>query len=348
MSQQREPGARQALRDSFLTGFVQMLSIDPEWMHQYGEVFDWWAYRLRQRIEMGELQDSRGHQVARLAIRTRLTRPLNPVPSLLAAIAAMNQDATLFAWIWDVHTACVELVSTLDIHETAVPYCARLAATASALQVAAAEAAYDGGWANLSAEDFALSGHPVNGRREEPDEILSLADTFRYQVPTDIGDRLGANSLATIAHLQQVGVQASEGTQSFVAEFPCLGSEPAMTVMMEGGPVQTALHICEPDDHVALGPVLCRTLHLPMQPPELSAYVLNDINVRQLSAPPGLHNLGAWTEGPEGLQHLSQMPLVLHDQGLMITLAFTTAVIAQFAGDWLKEESAQYKAHHSQ
>jgi hypothetical protein len=271
----------------------QGMGIDERWSVRQAREFTWWGHELAQRVSVDRARRSHGHRLFRIRARTDVLRnvPGDPTDKL----ADLNKLATLSALVWDPVTRRVGLACTAYVHAGVQEWLPRVLLGAIGLQAADAErkapalARWLGGEPDTSA-------HPTEGRRPDPDEMLSIVEAFYVPAGRQPSPFQEADFDEALTLPPQPWVLASGGGPRLTAEFPFTGTSPAGF----GPGLETALLTASAEEpHPALGSGAVIRLILPT---ELSSRRAAELAVAMNAAEAAewtvCHLLGAWSTGP--------------------------------------------------
>jgi hypothetical protein len=200
----------------------EQLRIDPEWMIETPKGLTWWPGRHAQHIEVLSRETGPDGDVADyVGIRTDFLRNCQSNPRLNAGINLIMKNATMSGPVFDKHTGEVSLCSIVRVHEGIREWMAPLLSVAAMLQVLEAQNLAPM-VADLAGVESAESGHPENGTREEPDELVGGFSGLLEE--TGAGDsRWGAAEFQSALNQYMQGppaLMASGGGAGLTVEFP--------------------------------------------------------------------------------------------------------------------------------
>lgn len=308
----------------------ESMAIDPEWSVVSPRRFEWWGHRLRQVVSATPAVDSGGLALCRLSARTDVARGLTLTGRLEEALAALNMAAAMNALVLDREDRRLFLSCHMVVHREIAGWAAPLFMSAVATQ--AAEAHLQAGpLSTLLGCEPDESAHPVSGSREEPDEMLSVAETLFAPAGRE-PSRFPASELDEIAEDEagpSVFSNASDGR--LTAEFPFHGATPAMlTVGREGGPETALFTVSVREEHPRYGSGCLMLLRLPVS--GFDGPAANDLNRADADTAP-TYGFGAWCVENGTPVHALFLPSAVYRPGLMKAMTLGACGHATWARD---------------
>lgn len=263
-----------------------------------------------------------GLDVVRITASTELLRKMPEKRDASRKVAELNLYATLNAYVWDPTQRTLSLACSVHVHDENAEFKFPLLVGAVALQAADADTRVDFLASTFRARP-AESGHPQNGPRPEPDDMLNVAQVFAYEGRSP--SRLRGGDYGDAAEsLFSLGVLASSDDSGLTAEVPFRGDRPAILMAMEGSkaaPETALLQVCN-QRHPLLGSGAFMVLRLPLSVPRvLAAAVATRLNIAEAGQEfVGADFVGGWCVAPTGeptfvtfLPTLVQRPHLLTD-----------------------------------
>ena len=202
--------------------YREQLQVDEQWSVRTERGFTWWAYENAQTIEILREETGPDGQVGHLiAVRTEMVTDFDLTE---AALTALNHGplrlASMSGPVYDAETRTLSLRSLGRVHEETAAWMGVLLGAAAVTQLAEARM-LGKGLAEAVGARPAVSGHPQNGMRSEPDQMLSAAQVLvrEGQAPCQWPE---ADFTAAVDQFmrQPPAVLASAGGQAFTVEFP--------------------------------------------------------------------------------------------------------------------------------
>lgn len=279
--------------DRTLDFLVDRLNIDPEWLVREGPSLTWWAGPLAQRVWAASPRDEHGVTLIPLHIETDLLRRVPAGTETVERLAGINRLSTLSAYVADATGTRVRLHASVSLTPDNWPLARLLALHAAALQVADAHAEV-APLADVFGGEADATGHPQHGRRETPDEMVTV--TSVYQERGEGASPWTAKEMAALLQLDpRPWLLASSHATGLQATLP-FGSDPRVTTQLE----------CDASvRHPALGSGLQLRLVLPGRH---GAATVQRLNAAEIDGPDA-HQIGAWALDDEGrLQYGTFLP----------------------------------------
>lgn len=200
----------------------EQLRIDPEWMIETPKGLTWWPGRHAQHIEVvGRETASNGDVADYVRIRTDFLRNCQLNSRLNVGIELIMKNCTMAGPVFDKQSGELSLCSVVRVHEGIWGWMAPLLSVAAMLQILEAQ-----NLAPMVAEragvESAESGHPENGIREEPDELIGgFAATLEGAGAEESRWRAPEFQSAVDLYMQQApALLASSGGAGLTVEFP--------------------------------------------------------------------------------------------------------------------------------
>lgn len=316
-----------------VSALADALQVDADWTVREDRGFSWWGHRLRQRVWADPVRESHGEQIVHVHAKTDVLVDVEPSHVVLSELAQLNELADLSALILEPGLGRVSMQSNAYLH-AGNRWILHDLKSSVALQAAESAAVGDELQKRIGGR-VAESGHPISGRRAEPDNMLEVGAVFRRQGSRPTGFVRGDFSEAAREAASFV-VIATYDESALAAEIPYRGRRPVTLDHEVSGPVerrlltdalievgrkqrvgapaahstiwlaatsteptltQTALlQIRSAEPHPALGRGLVTLLWLPAKPEGVDAARLaNQLNVREATEWTEAHLLGAWS-----------------------------------------------------
>jgi hypothetical protein len=293
---------------AILNFIIDGLQIDDDWFEWGGRGFRWWAGLLAQRIAFSPRRDLHGVAVSTLHIDTDLIAGVPLTVTTWERLAGVNRFATLSAYVADVPARTISLHASVAVTSDNWMMARALALHAAALQVADAHAEA-AELASAFGGSVGASGHPIRGRRDMPDEMLGILDSYqqRGQEPSP----LTTEEIAQLVHLEpRPWLLAVNEPDRLIADLAFAAGRPAR------------IEVDRSVKHPALGSGVQVRLAIPVESDAAIAQRLNAEEVRQ----PDAHQLGAWCLDPEhGVAFVSFIPSAACMPNLLPALVYHAA-----------------------
>lgn len=155
--------------------YRESLHVDDAWSVRDAKGFSWWANQNAQRIEViGSETNPAGERAWFVRVRTELLRELQLTDQAVAHINDyMMGWPSLSGPVYDKETCTLHLSSVLPIHDGNRDWAQSLLSLAALLQIEEAQLIGPRAVDAFGAV-FAVSGHPQNGLRSQPDELAHI------------------------------------------------------------------------------------------------------------------------------------------------------------------------------
>jgi len=149
------------------------LRVDEEWSVKLPQGFIWWPDQNAQRIDIigAEFSDRAEEETFFIRVKTELLRDVELNEKCLLIIDALMGHASMSGPVYDASTGVLSLCSLVRIYESIRPWMGHLISMAAVLQMTEARA-MGPELADMTPATFATSGHPKNGIRPAPDELV--------------------------------------------------------------------------------------------------------------------------------------------------------------------------------
>ena len=287
--------------------------VDDEWCTWEARGFSWWGYHHRQRVWSEPGRDDDGIVIYRVCAETDIAHGVSSAAQTSAVLSNINRYAPLDALILDAERERVVLHTSVYAHEATAKWLASLLSLSAILQPVRAAGVFNVLREALGTE-LDTSPHPDSGWREEPDEMMGVADTL--YIPHGEGDSAWSESdefEEVTAFLNTGNCFASGDRDGLTAEFP-FGSERT-----------SMLRAFSNERHPWLGSGLLLQLHLPLNQSSEDAVELAG-HLNQLERRGGVmaHSLGSWTTDPDSGSYpvyVTFVPTLLYSRGMLQNLA---------------------------
>ncbi|MGB3896146.1 MAG: hypothetical protein WA942_18090 [Mycolicibacter sinensis] len=289
----------------FVSRLHQTLGVDERWTVRHRRGFTWWGYWLAQYVEAGPVFESDGLDYCLVRIRTTIARDVSSAADPAGVLARLNRDATLSALIWNPHAGTIiecatALVTTVNVEQ--------LCETLRTVAVLQCDSAHRRALSIARACDarIAVSAHPNNGERTDPDPLLVLARDEIVKAGAEPSRFAGALGNALGGLSSAITCSAGVGHTRLRCEVPYSGDTSVGTTQWATSPAgndpQTALvRIFADQPHQQIGNGALSLLHLPVALGSSGAAVLtNHLNAVAAHGGVGAPLLGSWCANPVG------------------------------------------------
>ena len=322
------------LGPELLDWYRETCQMDAPWLVRDGRSLTWWPYAFRQTVTAAQPRHSSGADITRVVAVTPISAGAPEDAPIEAILFGANVQASYSAMIFDPEHRAFFTGMAACFHEGNERWLRSIFAVGGVLQVAVPHGLEQAAFEMLGTPD--LAGHPVSGRRPEPDDIIGVVNAVqaRGHEPNPIGPV--AYALAA-SRLVELGIAARAEGESIVVVLPAEHLDGGFTVVVNNA------------EHPGFGNGLFVMQVAPSIPEVVSlAMFANDLNRRELLEPVDTHALGAWLQGPEGeLNHVAFITadmLALAGQGqaaLIANLVFNEMTRARWLDDaWMAGPTA--------
>ena len=309
--------------------YREQLQVDEQWSVRTGQGFTWWADQNAQTIEiLGEEVGPEGEMGYVISVRTDLLRDLELSEDALSQLNdGPMRFAALSAPVYDHDERTLSLYSLARVHEQNADWMGPVLGSAAVLQIAEARLLGPALAEALGAE-AALSGHPQNGLRPEPDQLIYAVSVFLEEGKAPCRWPEAEFTAAVNEFMMQPpSIGATGGGQGLTVEFP-FGERSSLCQMMgtQAHPLYgNGLFILQRFPFVA---------DTPAEGIEL-ALTLNGAEFTQNATG---YAFGSYVYDSDILCFTAFIPNALHRQVALPNLYFACAARALAMSVWLLEE----------
>lgn len=202
--------------------YREQLQVDEQWSVRTEHGFTWWADHNAQTIEIiGEQTGPDGQTGYLIEVRTEMVADLDlSADGMLELNEGPMRCAALSGPVYNPQTRTLSLCSLGRVHEEIAGWMGVMLGSAAVTQVAEARILGPDLAAALGGEP-AVSGHPQNGLRPEPDEMAYAVQVFVEEGRAGCQWPEGefTDTVEQFMH-QPPAVKASGAGQEFTVEFP--------------------------------------------------------------------------------------------------------------------------------
>jgi hypothetical protein len=304
--------------------FQKQLKIDDEWSVRIERGFTWWAHENAQHVEVIGVEETvSGEPDYLVSVRTEVADDVELTPQVVTSLNSMIMPISAMAGVThDARTGKLYLSSLVRIHDQIRGWMNPIIGAAAAMQVCEARAMWPQIAERLGGR-FASSGHPVNGLRPAPDDILGVGPLI---------DRVGQEPCrwqqdefedALARHMQRPpSLGASCGGQGVTVELPY-------------GRASSLCELSGDDAHPVWGAGLSILQRFPVGPmSDLDGAILAlALNAEELTRQPTGYGFGSFFYEPGESPNMSDgtinftgfLPNILHRPGLIANLYYACA-----------------------
>ena len=302
--------------------YSDQLQIDDEWAVRTPDGFRWWAYQSAQTVEVVGVDCSDPDEETGyfMAVRTELLRELELTDAKLVKLNELClQSASMSGPVYDPDAGTLTLCSLVRTHGEIAGWMERWLSMAAALQLGEAYALGPMLAAELGA-DGAVSGHPDNGLRPVPDDLLNV-------IP-----QLVAPQGAQPARWQPEEFEAAFGEAADeLAKFPGGIEGNAFVVVLAADYPGAVCHLRADVSHPLYGHGLMLLQQFPGTPLSDAdgvrlALSLNDY---ELTQQPLGYGFGSYSWRWGSLHFSAFFPNAMHDQVSLVNLFYSCCARAQ-------------------
>lgn len=300
------------------------LKVEEQWSVDIDRGFMWWAEDFCQKVwaDLGMFQSARN--IFRLHVETELLRGRGRAQNFDLALAQEMKDARLSAVCFDPDRDMFVLHTSLYLTGDDLEWLPRLFLTAAALQVDEAHVIGHDLAQTLHATP-AASGHPSHGLRSSPAPVLGVIEkNFKPHgsQPSRWEDSAEWKETEWAMDRQASSFESDHRTH-LTAYFPWPLSDGAVS-----------LSITTDAPHPQLGNGLNMVLRLPLDmSPEKCAHTAMALNNLERKEWLRCQMLGSWGFDEGKLQFECFVPNVAHHDGVLMNLALSMSIRAQWVAD---------------
>lgn len=309
--------------------YREQLQVDEQWAVRNDRGFTWWAHENAQTVEILREETGPDGQVGYLiGIRTEMVTDFDLTES---ALTELNHGplrlASMSGPVYDSETRTLSLRSLGRVHEQTAEWMGVLLGTAAVTQLAEARM-LGHGLAEAVGARPAVSGHPQNGHRAEPDEMILAAQVLvrAGQEPCQWPE---ADFTAAVEQFmrQPPAVLASSGGQALTVEFPY-------------GDGSSLCQILGTQNHPLYGHGLLVLQRFPftVESEAKGAELALTLNATELAQDSTGFAFGSYVHDSGMICYSGFVSNALHRQVILPNLYFACAVRAQAMSIWLLDK----------
>lgn len=309
--------------------YREQLQVDDQWSVRTDQGFTWWADQNPQTIEvLGDDPGPDGQPGYLVGVRTELLYALDLNKTALAEINdGPMRFAALAGPVYDTATRTLSLCSLARVNDETADWTAVVLGAAAVTQVAEAHMLAPA-LAEVLGAQAAVSGHPQNGVRTPPDDMLFAPRVFMQEGKAPCQWPAAEFTEAVNEFMRQPpAVKASAAGQDLTVEFP-YGPKTSLCQMMGG------------QSHPLYGNGILLLQRFPFSAPSQAKGVelALTLNAAELTGNVTGYGFGSYTYDQNMLCFAGFVPNSLHRQVALPNLYFAAAARAHAMSVWLLDE----------
>ena len=295
------------------------LQVDDEWAVRTPTGFTWWADQNAQTIEViGEDTGPDGQPGYTIAVRTEMLTDLDLTDEVLADLnEGPMRCGAMDGPVYDEATRTLSLCSLVRTHGEIASWMRILISSAAVLQIAEARTL-----GPVFAEQFgakpALSGHPTNGLREQPDDMCFTAGMFLEQGKQPCAWQAEEFEEAVTQYMSAPpAVRSSAAGLGATAEFP-FGERTSLCVLSgeQAHPIY------------GNGLLILQRFPLAADSVPLGVRMALDLNAADLTRQVAGYGFGSYAYADDMICFTGFIPNALRQPGLLASIYFSCATRA--------------------
>ena len=305
------------------------MKIDEKWSVRNDNGFEWWADKNAQTIEIiGEEESPEGEKAYLISIRTDFLFSVELNEKNLKIInTLMMPYAHMAGPVYNHDAKTLSLCSLVRVHEGISEWINPLISVASVLQIG--EVRIMGAeYAKLLNTKEAISSHPDNGVRSEPDEMAELIATFIAPMGKEPCKWSEDEFQETVDNYMQQppSLMATNGGLGFTVEFP-FGEESSLC------------RVKGEEAHPRLGNGLLLIQSFPVSgyTDVEGAKLALSLNAAELTEKPSGYGFGSYSYGKNLIHFTSFYPNAIYRSGLLVNIYYSCANRAEAMSIHLEE-----------
>ena len=313
----------------------QQMQIEDHWSVRTERGFEWWGWKLRQRVWADPPFEEAEPPITKISLQTDVLRSVPDDDTTYRALSVLNGIASLNAFVYDPADQSLSLRSTAYVHEVNRPWLQRLLASVCAIQAADA---HSRGPAMMEIVNGLLdqSSHPSSGERSQMDDMLNILHAIAHAGKT------ASPFVAREFETMETRIDPAPWTVANIdgggltAEFPFSGDVSVVEAVASLKPLESSLlQVAGSVENPQLGSGAGLRLQLPIQFEGLDgARRANELNLAEFVGQTFCPLIGAWS-GPACSFEMF-LPAAVFQPGLLAAMVFSQAVRA----DWVRREFA--------
>ena len=310
----------------------QSMQIDDQWSVRTESGFEWWGWKLRQRVWADQPIEGSDPPITKISLQTDVLRSVPDNDKTYSFLSLLNGIASVNAFVYDPVEERISLRSTAYVHEQNWSWLQRFLASVCAIQAADAHAR---GTAILDMVDATLdeSAHPSSGERDLKDDMLNVLHVYAEEGKA--ASPFASEDLESLGRIQPAPwLEANMEGADLTAEFPFSGELAAVEAIALEQPLQSSLlRVTGSVRNPQLGFGAGLRMELPVQLEGLDgARRANELNLAEFAGVTFCPLTGAWS-GPK-CTFESFLPAGMFQRGLLAALIFYQVARAQ----WVRRE----------
>lgn len=309
--------------------YREQLQVDETWSVRSATGFTWWADQNAQTIEiLGEENGPDGDTAYLIGVRTDMVTDLDLTD---ATLAELNEGPMRFAAmsgpVYDAETRTLSLRSLGRVHEEIADWMGVLLGAAAVTQIAEARM-LSTPLAHAVGAQPAVSGHPQNGLRPEPDEMLYAAQVLVEdgREPCRWPEEAFTQTVNGLM-MQPPSIGASSGGQGFTVEFP-YGAKSSLCQVIG----------TQPHPLYGNGLLVLQRFPFPVDTPAKGVELALTLNATELTQNVTGYGFGSYVYDDGMVCFTGFVPNALHRQVVLPNLYFACAARARAMSLWLLDE----------
>lgn len=203
--------------------YREQLKVDDDWAVHTPRGFTWWADRHAQTIEV--VREEKGPDGAfgyLISVRTDLLRGVRADEQTLKVVGGLLMPfASMAGPVIDANRQTLSLCSLVRVYESIASWMNPLISVAATLQIGEARILAPA-LAEATKAEEAISGHPQNGKRPQPDEMAELISEVFAPMGQQRSRWQPAEFESAVERCMRrpPAVMATAGRSAFTVEFP--------------------------------------------------------------------------------------------------------------------------------
>lgn len=315
--------------------YTKQLQVDKKWSIRTAKGFTWWPYKHAQTIEIiGEELHSDGDTEYLISVRTDLLKNIELSNNSLSLLNMLMMPIMSMAGpVYDKSKNTLTLCSLVKIHNGNRDWMEPLISFAAVLQMNEANKMSFELAKTFNAKE-AISGHPINGERTYPDEMMTIVDSLITPAGRNPCNWTEKEFAETVKNYMQKppSLGATSGGLGFTVEFP-YGEESSL------------FQVVGDEHHPKYGNGLFMKQTFPVEVnSDIDGFWLAiTFNTIELKNSPFGYGFGSYVYQNRMLHFISFLPNALYRNGLLVNIYYSSAIRAGEISDliagseWTKE-----------
>lgn len=297
-----------------INGVYDHLKIDKQWTVWEERGFTWWGWRSAQRVWSERGVDDDGITVYRLRAQTDFVDGFDGSEKQYAMLNLLAMNASLSGVVRDPKTpGRLSVATSVYAHGQNLAWASHLFTFATIMQVAEAE--INAGMMEMVGLRQASSPHPLNGPRQQMDEMLDIFKLLIRPGGEKPSAYVGREFLELLKRLQSPPCVMANGDEGgLTAEFPFPGHT-------------SLLRLTTKDQNPRAGNGLLARLTLPKGEMDLAGFKLAiELNEMELSTMTRCNFTGSWCVSKQGLTFVMFAPNALCVPSALTNIAISHVI----------------------